>query len=86
MNNDNGFDLLIVVVFAISPQLGGIEPKDQNLVISSQPGEIETLQQFHLRSLHIRIKNFLLQDEIGQINNLAGKNIMEISKLKNIQR
>ena len=33
MNNDNGFDLIIAVVFAISTQLGGFGPKSQDLVI-----------------------------------------------------
>ena len=27
MNNDNGFDLIISLVFAINPQLGGLEVK-----------------------------------------------------------
>ena len=36
---DNGFELLIVVVFFISPQLGGLVPKSQDLVIPFNPGE-----------------------------------------------
>ena len=39
MNNDNGFKLIISVVFAMSPQLGGIGTKDQHLVISFSLGE-----------------------------------------------
>ena len=27
MNNENGFDLIIALVFDISPQLGGLGPK-----------------------------------------------------------
>ena len=33
MNNDNSFYLIIYVVFAMSPQLGGLGPKYQDLVI-----------------------------------------------------
>ena len=32
MKNDNIFDLLVSVVFAMIPQLDGIEPKAQDLV------------------------------------------------------
>ena len=39
MNNDNGFDLIIVFVFDISHQLGGLGPKDQDLLIPSSLGE-----------------------------------------------
>ena len=48
--------------------------------------EGENLPQLYLRALHIRSENFLLQDKTGQINNLTGKYIMEISKLKHLQR
>ena len=34
MNNDNGFGLIIAVVFVMIPQLGGLGPKSQDLVIS----------------------------------------------------
>ena len=34
MNIDNGFDLLVAVIFAMSTQLGGLGPKYQDLVIS----------------------------------------------------
>ena len=34
MNNDNIFYLIVSIVFAVSPQLGVIGPKDQDLVIS----------------------------------------------------
>ena len=63
MNNENGFDLLITVVFSVSPQLIVLRPKFQYLVISFLLGEGETLPQFHLRALHIRSEIFLLQDE-----------------------
>ena len=39
MNNDNGFDLLISLVFDINTQLGGLGPKSQYLVMSSSLGE-----------------------------------------------
>ena len=43
MNNDNQFDLLIDVVFSMSPQLRVIEPKAQDLVIPFCIIEGETL-------------------------------------------
>ena len=85
MNNDNVFYLLIYVVFDISNQIGGLGTKSQDLVISFCLGEVETLPQFQIRALHIRSEIFLLQDETGQINNLIGKYIMELSKLKHLQ-
>ena len=60
MNNDNGFDLLIDVVFDMSTQLGRIGPKHQDLVISFNLGEGEKIPQFNLRDLQIRSKTFLL--------------------------
>ena len=72
MNNDNGFDLLIYVVFSMIPQLSGRGTKSQDLVISFFLGEEETLPQFHIRALQIRSEIFLLKDETGQINNLTG--------------
>ena len=39
MHNDNGFYLLISVVFAMSPQLGGLGTKYQDLVIPFFLGE-----------------------------------------------
>ena len=70
----------------MSTQLGVIGSKAQDLVISFFIGEVETLPQFHLRALHIRSEIFLFQDKTGQINNLIGKYIMELSKLKHLQR
>ena len=66
MNNDNVFELIIDVVFAMIPQLGGLGPKYQDLVISFHSGERETLPQFHLRALHTRIEIFLFQDKQGK--------------------
>ena len=86
MNNYNVFDLLIAVVFNMSPQLGVLGPKDQYLGISFCLGELEALPKFHLKALQIRSKIFLSQDQTGQINNLIGKYIMEMSKLKHVQR
>ena len=63
MNNDNGFDLLIDVVFEMSSQLGGLGPKYQDLVISFHLAEGEALPQLHPRDLHIKSENFLLQDK-----------------------
>ena len=78
MNNENGFDLVVVVViFAATTQLGRLVTKAQDLVISFQLGEGENIPKFHLRALQIRGENFLLQDKTGQINNLTGKYIMK---------
>ena len=85
MNKDNGFDYIINFVFAMSPQLGGIGHKSQDLVTHFRLGEGETTSQFHLRYLHIRSDIFLLQYETVQINNIKGKYIMELSKFKHIQ-
>ena len=86
MNNNNGFDLIIAVIFTNINSLGVLGPKSKDSMISFCLGEGETLPQLHLRDLHISSENFLLQDQIGQINNLTGKYIMELSKLKYIQR
>ena len=73
MKNDNGFELLIDVVFAISPQLDELGPKDQGLVISFRLDEGEILTQFHLRVSQIRSELFLFKYQIEKINNLIGK-------------
>ena len=70
----------------MSPQLGGLGPKYQDLVIYFLLGEIENIPQFHLRDIHTRSEIFLLQDKTGQINRPTGKYIMELSKLKHIQQ
>ena len=85
MNNDNGFDLPIAIVFAMITQLGELEHKDQDLVIYFCLGERENLPQFHLRALDTRSENFLLQYQTVQINNLKDKYIMELSRLKHLQ-
>ena len=86
MNNDNGFDLLIVVVFAMSPQLGGLGPKSKDLVIYFHLGEGDSLPKVHLRALNTRSESLLFRYKIGQIKNPTGKYTMEISKLKHLQR
>ena len=48
MNNENVFDLLIAVVFAMIPWLGGIGPKAQDLVIYFCLGEGRIIPQLHL--------------------------------------
>ena len=67
MNIDNGFDLIIAIVFGLSPQLGVIGPKSQDLVIYSRLGEGGTIPQFHFRALQTRSENFLLKNETGKI-------------------
>ena len=78
MNIHNRIDLIIAVVFTMSPQLGGLGPKSQYLVISHRLSEGETLQKFHLRVLQAQSKFILSKYETGQINNLTGKYTMEI--------
>ena len=85
MDNDNAFELIIAVVFAKNPQLGWLGPKAQYLVIDFCHSEGETLPQFHFRSLQIRSEIVLLLDKIGRINNLRGKYIIALSKLKYLQ-
>ena len=47
MNNENGFDLVVVVViFAATTQLGRLVTKAQDLVISFQLGEGENIPKF----------------------------------------
>ena len=50
---DNGFELLISIVFTMSPQLGRLVTKAQYLVIPFHLGEVEPLSGFHLRALAI---------------------------------
>ena len=76
MNIDNGFELLFAVVFATSPQLVGLGPKAQDLVIYFRFGEGETLPQFHLRTLQARGERFLLNCKTGIVNNITGKYTM----------
>ena len=54
MNNKNGFGLSIAFIFAIIPQLGGLRPKYQDLVISFCLCEGKNIPQFRLRALHIK--------------------------------
>ena len=49
-------------------------------------GEGKNLPQSHLRALQDRSGFFLSKDETGQIEKLTGKYIMELSKLKHLQR
>ena len=76
MRYDNGFELLIANFFNMSPQLGGLGPKSQDLLIPFCLGEGESLTYFHLRALEIKSELILMKDETGQINNLTGKYIM----------
>ena len=86
MHYDNGFELLIAVVFQMIPQLVGLGPKYQDLLIPFLLGEGEPLPYFHLRALLIRSKLVLMRDQKVQISNLILKYIMEMSKLKHLHR
>ena len=76
MYNDNLFDILISVVFVISPQIGGLGPKTQDIVILFRLCKEETLPDFYLEALTIRSELDLMQYQRGQINNLIGKYII----------
>ena len=78
INIDNGFYLLVSVVFAMSPQYGGLGTKDQYILISFCFGEGGTIPQFYLRVLQARSGFVLLNDETVKINNLTGKYITEL--------
>ena len=80
------FVLLIVVVFSMIPQLEGLVPKAQYLVMLCFLSEGETLPEFHFRVLTIRRESDLLKYQTGQRINLTEKYIMEMSKLKHTQR
>ena len=77
MHYYNGFELLIAFSFSAIPQLGGIGPKAQDLVISFCLGEGESLPYFHLRDLSIRSELVLMIYQTRNINKLTGKKIME---------
>ena len=85
MHYDNGFEIIIAVVLSMVPQLGGLGPKAQDLVIPFRLGEVEPLPYIHLISLAIRSELVLIIYQIGQIKNLTGKLIMELSMLKYLQ-
>ena len=70
----------------MSPQVGGLVTKAQDLVIPFCLGEGDSIPDFHIRSLAIRSELVLMKDQTGQINNLTGKFIMKISELKHLQR
>ena len=78
MHYDNGFEILIAVVFSMSPQLGVLGPKAQDLVIPLCLGEGEYLPDFHFRALTIRIETVLMRYQTVQINKITGKYIMEL--------
>ena len=78
-------ELLTAVLFTMSPQLEGLGPKTQYLVILFFFGQGEALPYFHLISLTIRSGLEFMRDQTGQINKLTGKYIKEMSDLKHIQ-
>ena len=85
MHCDNGFELLISIVFAMSIQPGGIGPKAQDLVIPFRLVEGETIPDFHLRALTIISELELKRDQIGHTHILTVKYIMGLSNLKHPQ-
>ena len=65
MNYDNEFELLIAVLFYMSPQLGRLVPKAQDLVIPFRLGVVEPFSDFHLKSLATRSELVLMRDQKG---------------------
>ena len=57
----------------MSPQLGGLGTKYQELLIPFSLGEGEPLPDFRLRALTIRSEPELIRDKTGKINNLKGE-------------
>ena len=49
MKNDNRFDILVAIFFAMRPQLGDIVLKPQDLVASFHFTDGESLPDFHLK-------------------------------------
>ena len=85
MHYDDGFKILIPVFFSVIPQLGGLGPKAQDLVVPFRLCEGEPLIYFHLIPLAIRSELVFIRDQTVHINNLTGKYIMELSNLKHLQ-
>ena len=82
---NNGVELLISVIFSMIPQLGGLGPKAQSLVMNFCLGEREYLPYFHLIYLAIRSGLVLMRFQTVQINILTGKYIMKLTNLKHLQ-
>ena len=58
MNNVNIFDLIIYVVFDMIPQLGGIGPKSEDIVIPFRLGKGEIFQKNNPHSSSYQKWNF----------------------------
>ena len=56
MNNDNGFDILVSIVFYISPKLISIRTNAQNLVTSFKIIKVVPLPGFNLQNLQKETK------------------------------
>ena len=85
MHYDNGFELLIAFFFNMNPQIRGLVPKAQDLVIPFCRGEVEYLPDFHLGSIAIKSELILIIYQTGHINNLTERYITEMSELKHLQ-
>ena len=85
MNPDNGFNLLVALVFVMIPQNGNLWTKYQDLVIPFCFIERKTVPQLYIRALQEISETLLLNYKTGQTNILTGKYIMYLSKLKHIQ-
>ena len=85
MHYDNGSEIIIAVVFYMNPQLGGLGPKAQDLVIPFRLGEGEPLPDFHLIALVIISELLFRIYQTGQINNITRKYITELSNMKLLQ-
>ena len=61
LNIGDYFDLIIAVLYSMSPQLGGLVPKAQDVVIYFCLGEGGNLPQFHLKTLQERSEKLYLK-------------------------
>ena len=85
MHYNDGFKPLIAVVFFMSPQLGVLGPKAQDLVIPFRLGEGEPLPYFHIRDHAIISELVFMRYQTVHINNFTGKYIIELENMKHFQ-
>ena len=78
MNIDNIFDILVAFLFSMSPQLGGLGSKSQELLIYFLLGEGEPITEFYLRYFQTRSETYLLNDKKLQTNNLIKSAIVAV--------
>ena len=86
MNNNNVYDLLVAVGFAMSFYICDIWPKSQDLVAPFKILKSESLPDFYMYDIQSRSNICLLSYNIYQKNFLTHKYIIKLSKIKHLQR